>query len=219
LINCSYATFQLQYTPKETRILFDQVFTNQISGFVPNTNKADPNFGKCLQCAAIDRARLANATTANPNPIPRSDFCTTCFKQYCYDPNNPPSKDALPGRKLTFVDPDPSGFSQVTGFLGMSKFKLIGGLIGLLVFIALAVGGLVWWRRRRERKGVYKAVNGLHDEDVDSAMLNGSRNRSSSYADYVRPQAQYELPAFTGDSLRPMSMRKDASYASGKSEE
>ena len=117
--------------------MFDQVHKNTISGFVPNTNDADANFGKCVQCAAIDRARLK----VQP-PIARSDFCTKCFKQYCFDPTNPPKLSEVPNRKLAFVDPDPQGVDRLSGFLGKNKFKFIGGLIGLVALIALAIGGL-----------------------------------------------------------------------------
>lgn len=41
-----------------------------------------------------------------------------------------------------FVDPTPQGLTKVEGFLGANKFKLLGGLIGLVVFIALLIGGL-----------------------------------------------------------------------------
>lgn len=85
----------------------------------------------------VDRTRRR----ASP-AVARSDMCTKCFQQYCYDPQNPPSKDELPNRKLNFVDPDPQGLTKVEGFLGDNKFKLIGGLIGLVVFIGLLTAGL-----------------------------------------------------------------------------
>ncbi|TEB37562.1 phospholipase B [Coprinellus micaceus] len=129
------ATFQLTYTLKHTRLMFDQIHKNIISGFSPNTNDADPNFGLCLQCAAIDRARFK----VTP-PIPRSLRCSECFKQYCYDPASPPSKDQLPGRKLNFVDPDPGG--SVGGFLQRNKFGIIGGGVAIVVFIILLTVGL-----------------------------------------------------------------------------
>ncbi|KAG7090814.1 hypothetical protein E1B28_009898 [Marasmius oreades] len=174
------ATFRLTYTLKHSQLLFDQVRNNVISGFVPGTNEADPNFGKCLQCAAIDRARMK----VQPS-IARSDFCGKCFQQYCFDPQHPPSLSQVPNRKLQFVDPDPQGVAQLSGFFAVNKFKLIGGLIGLIVFIGLVIGGLIWWRKRRDVK--YKRVSALHGEEP----LN------KSYADYVRPES-YELPAHQG---------------------
>ncbi|KAF9264260.1 phospholipase B [Marasmius fiardii PR-910] len=178
------ATFRLTYTLKHSHLMFDQVHNNVISGFVPDTNNADPNFGKCLQCAAIDRARLK----VQPQ-IPRSDFCQKCFQQYCFDPQHPPSLSQVPNRKLVFVDPDPQGLSQLSGFFAKNKFKLIGGLIGLIAFIGIAIGGLIWWKKRRaqNQSGKYKRISALHtDEPVDK-----------SYADYVRPES-YEMPVHQG---------------------
>lgn len=173
----SSATFQLEYTQKHTRIFIDQVFSGMTSGFVPNTNDADPNFGYCLQCAAVDRARLQVSPT-----IPRSSFCSKCFEQYCYDEANPPSVSQLPGRKYEFVDPDPQG---TLSFLKRNKFKLLGGLIGLVVFISALVVGLIWWRKRKQRVQ-YQKIQSMHGADGDS------------YKQFVRPQSVYELPDFRG---------------------
>lgn len=118
-------------------MMFDQIHTNLISGFVPNTNERDPNWGTCLKCAAIDRARLK----VTPS-IPRSSQCTACFQQYCYNPASPPSKTQLPGRKQEFVDPDPQGTARLGGFFSRNKFGLIGGVVGLIVFIAALTFGL-----------------------------------------------------------------------------
>jgi hypothetical protein len=104
-----------------------------LGGFVPGALGADPNFGKCLQCAALDRAR---------GNITRSPLCAACFTQYCYDANNVTSKAALPGRKLAHVDPDPQGASRVEDFLHDEKGPLIGGVVGLLVLVGALVGGL-----------------------------------------------------------------------------
>lgn len=98
---------------------------------MPNTNSPDPNFGKCVQCVAIDRARYK----LKP-PLERSSFCTQCFQQYCFDPNNLTSSSELPGRKQAFVDPEPQGISAVTGFLSQSKSALIVGFIALLLLVA-----------------------------------------------------------------------------------
>jgi lysophospholipase len=98
---------------------------------MPNTNSPDPNFGKCLQCVAIDRARYK----IKP-PLERSSFCTQCFQQYCFDPNNLTSVEALPGRKLNFVSPDPQGISALSSFLSRSKVTLILGFLALLLIVA-----------------------------------------------------------------------------------
>jgi lysophospholipase len=134
---CSSATVRLSYTQRFTQLFLDQAFVNTISGFTPNANTADPNWGRCLQCAAIDRARYK----LNPVP-PRSTFCSQCFQQYCFDPQNPPSQSELPNRKLVFVDPDPVGIDQVEDFLADDKYKLVGGLIGLSLFVGLMIFGL-----------------------------------------------------------------------------
>ena len=98
---------------------------------MPNTNSPDPNFGKCLQCVAIDRALYK----IKP-PLERSSFCTQCFQQYCFDPNNLTSVSALPNRKLKFVNPDPQGVSAVSSFLSRSKVALILGFLALLFIVA-----------------------------------------------------------------------------------
>lgn len=101
---------------------------------MPNATGADPNFGRCLQCGAIDRARFKVTPV-----IPRSDFCDTCFQQYCYDPNNPPSASEIVGRRLQFVDPDPQGISRVEGFLSRDKIGLIVGLLVLVLVVTAAI--------------------------------------------------------------------------------
>ncbi len=98
---------------------------------MPNTNSPDPNFGKCMQCAAIDRARYK----VNP-PLTRSSFCTQCFQQYCFDPSNLTSSSDVPGRKLGFVNPDPQGVSAISTFLSRSKVALIISFIALLFVVA-----------------------------------------------------------------------------------
>ena len=99
---------------------------------MPGTNSPDPNFGKCLQCAAIDRARY----NASP-PLPLSTFCQTCFAQYCFDPNNLTSAaQQLPGRKLAFVDPDLEGVDAVSGFLNEKKIAIYLGSVGAALLIA-----------------------------------------------------------------------------------
>lgn len=133
----STGTFKLSYTPKHTRMFLDQVHANVLGGFTPNSNEPDADFGRCLQCAAVDRARTKGGLN-----ITRSSICEGCFNQYCYNPADPPSKDALPNRKLEFVDPDPQGVAKVEGFLGKSKGVLIGGFVGLFVFLAVLIGGL-----------------------------------------------------------------------------
>ncbi|TDL25988.1 phospholipase B [Rickenella mellea] len=127
-------TFKLSYTQKFTTLFLSQAFQSASSGFNINATGPDPGFGKCLQCAAIDRARLK----FTPSP-PRSPICSDCFDQYCYDPKNPPSAGDIVGRKYGHVDPDPQGLSRVEGFLGKSKVPLIISFLVLALLIAAGV--------------------------------------------------------------------------------
>ncbi|TFY82180.1 hypothetical protein EWM64_g1831 [Hericium alpestre] len=148
-------TFKIEYTQKHTRLFIDQ-------------------------CAAIDRARYRASPIIN-----RSDFCTTCFQQYCYDPNNKTSKNALVNRKLVFKDPDPQGVSKVEHFLSAAKVPLILGFLGFFAALAAVIGYLyafasrfivddilmiyvisVWRKRRIVRAQQYKLVSDLHDDEV-----------------------------------------------------
>ena len=131
---CSTPTFQLSYSQHHSHIFFDQVFLNTISGFIPHSNSPDSNWGYCLQCAAFDRARLK----AIPK-ISRSAFCSQCFLQYCFNPQNLSSSSDLPNRKLVFVDPNPEGLTKIQSFLGQNIAKLIGGLLGILALIGLII--------------------------------------------------------------------------------
>ncbi|KAL0956276.1 hypothetical protein HGRIS_002434 [Hohenbuehelia grisea] len=175
------ATFQLSYTPKHSRLFLDQVHANTINGFTPNSNKPDPNFGLCLQCAAIDRARFKLTPV-----LSRSSICSQCFEQYCFDPQNPPSKVELPGRKYIFVDPDPQGLTKVSGFLTRNMIKLIGGLAGLVAFLIALIVGLLWWRKRQEKQK-YSRVASLH-EDVDMPWRRYSDQTLTAAATYELPE-------------------------------
>ncbi|KAJ7209506.1 phospholipase B [Mycena pura] len=192
----NYGTFVLTYTQKQSSLFFDQVHLNTISGFTPNANTPDPNFGLCLQCAAIDRARSKTSPV-----VPRSSICSQCFKQYCYDPQNPPSQSELPNRKFVLVDPDPEGLSKIEGFLGSSKIKLIGALIGLVVFVAVLCGGLIWWKKRKDRQMQYNIVNEFHDEG-DASAWRGQRYYSDYHVedyhveDYDVEETDYHAEAY-----------------------
>ncbi|KAF7361984.1 Lysophospholipase [Mycena venus] len=184
-------TFDLSYPLKHTQLFLDQVHFNTISGFTPNANTPDPNFGVCLQCAAVDRAR-AKITPV----VPRSSICSQCFQQYCYDPQHPPSQSELPNRKLTFKDPTPQGLTKVTGFLGSNKFRLLGGLIGLVVFIGLLSGGLIWWKKRRDKQ-MYSQVKILHD-DADDATGLWRPSQGQRYSDYHAEAYELSEPKWEG---------------------
>ena len=106
-------------------VLFTEMFINQASantfgGFLPNTTSPDPNWGKCLRCAAIDRARLK----LTPPPS-RSDFCSQCFSSYCYGPSYAPSVQELPDRNYVFLNPDPGGVTKVKKFLSSNEGSII----------------------------------------------------------------------------------------------
>ncbi|KAI5123863.1 hypothetical protein M0805_005680 [Coniferiporia weirii] len=138
-------TFKLSYTDIHTSLFLDQVQSVASGGFVPNEIGADPNFGKCLQCAAIDRA-LPKVN------VSRSSFCTQCFQQYCYDQGNPPSSSEIVGRKLQFKDPDPQGISGVENFLSKNKVGLIVGAVALVVVAIAAIFLVRWMHKRRQQK-------------------------------------------------------------------
>ncbi|THH04642.1 hypothetical protein EW146_g10126 [Bondarzewia mesenterica] len=195
-------TFQLTYSPKQTELFIDQVHANTIGGFTPDSNSPDPNFGRCLQCAALDRSRYKTSTQ-----IARSDFCSTCFKQYCFDPSNPPSKAALPNRKLAFKDPDPQGLSKVTGFLNTSKLPIALGFLGG----AIVVGALIWffcWRKKRQaRAAQYKQVAALHDDEALFVKQGHyPRDSTMSYESFEMPhvaESRDPFQPFHADSGMP----------------
>ncbi|KAK0441140.1 lysophospholipase catalytic domain-containing protein, partial [Armillaria borealis] len=132
-------TFKLSYTQKHSQLFINQVFSNTIGGFVPNSNSPDSNFGECVQCAAIDRARLKSTPS-----VPRSDLCSKCFQQYCFDPTNPPTQSELPNRKYVFVDPDSESYFQ------RHKAAIIGGVVGGVVALIIIIAGLVYLCRRKK---------------------------------------------------------------------
>lgn len=129
-------TFKLSYDLSHTRTFLDQAHANTLGGFLPNTTSPDPDFGRCLQCAAVDRARFKSSSN-----ISRSDICTKCFKQYCFDPADPPSKDALPNRKLEAMDTklDIDDFKDVPGFFERHKAAFIGGIVAAIAFVAAVI--------------------------------------------------------------------------------
>ncbi|KXN90656.1 Lysophospholipase 2 [Leucoagaricus sp. SymC.cos] len=182
------ATFQLTYTFKHTSLFLDAAQKLVVEGFKPNTNDPDPNFGACLQCAAFDRARMK----LSPAPA-RSDICTQCFKQYCYDPQNPPSRDELPNRSQTFKDPDPHGLSN---FLTKNEFNFIGAAIGLVVLIAVLIGGAIWWKKRKDKKFYKRISNTLHTEAFAIQTYPAAHSKSESQV----YQPLYEMPNHQGQT-------------------
>ncbi|KAL4078419.1 lysophospholipase catalytic domain-containing protein [Scleroderma yunnanense] len=168
---------QLSYTLVFTEVFVNQAFANTFGGFLPNTTSPDPNWGKCLQCAAIDRARLKLSPT-----VSRSSMCSQCFAQYCYDPSNPPSVSEVPGRNYVFSNPDPGGVTKVKKFLSSNKGTIIGSVVAVVCVVAGAIAFIFWWRRRRERKNRYSRVHDLRDDD-------------EPWKYYDSYSGEYELPA------------------------
>lgn len=68
-------------------------------------------------------------------------MCTQCFSQYCYDPSNPPSASALPGRDYVYSNPDLSGVSKVEAFLSRDKGAIIGGAVAVVIVVG---GGIAF---------------------------------------------------------------------------
>ncbi|KAG2119615.1 phospholipase B [Suillus discolor] len=154
---------QFSYTSKFTAVFINQAFGNALGGFEPNATSPDPYWGRCLQCAAIDRA-----------VTPRSDICSQCFARYCYDPNNLPSRSELPDRQLVFVNPDPSGLQKVEQWLEGDKSLLAGFIVAIIVGIAGIVGFIFWWRRRRARMSRYSRVDELREDDEPWKYYDGN---------------------------------------------
>ena len=99
---------------------------------MPGSLGADPNWSKCLKCAAVDRARML----ATP-PLTRSNICTSCFKQYCFDPANPPNQSELVGRNLNYSNPDPRHSSKADVVVVRQNNVVIGMAVGLLMMTQL----------------------------------------------------------------------------------
>ncbi|KAG7448332.1 phospholipase B [Guyanagaster necrorhizus] len=122
-------TYKFSYTQKHSQLFIDQVFSNTIGGFAPNSNSPGSSFGECLQCAAVDRARLKSTAS-----VSRSEVCSRCFEQYCFDPKNPPTQVESPNRRYVFVDPDSESH------FGRHKAAIIGGVVGAVALVVLVAG-------------------------------------------------------------------------------
>ena len=139
----SSGTFKLTYATWHTTQFLSQARATAIDGFLDGQLGADPGYGTCLQCAAVDRARLKT------NPVtPRSDICSNCFQKYCYDPSNPPPEGQIVGRRFKFKDPDASDFYHA------HKAGVIITAIMVAVCLIATITGCVmfWWRRFKRRK-------------------------------------------------------------------
>jgi len=165
------------------------------NGFMEGQLGADPEYGTCLQCAAIDRARLKT------NPItPRSDICSRCFKKYCYDPVNPPPEGQIVGRRYEFNDPDPFGIR--TFYEGNKSSIIVGGVfVGLIVLAAIA-GCVIFWRRRHQGKKAravtYQRLSRAEGSDWSADMGQQSYKMGTSRYDppgYETANGHYSEPS------------------------
>ena len=176
------------------------MFLNQaqamaFSGFMDGQVGPDPEYGTCLQCAAVDRARLKTKPVT-----PRSDICSTCFKKYCYDPENPPPEGQIVGRRFKFKDPDP--FFQ--SFYENNKSAVtVGAVFGGLALLASIVGCVMFWRKRSQRKKAmsvaYQRVSKQGDWEWSAFMgLQGYEMAPphDTPPDYDQPNAHYTEPSY-----------------------
>ena len=149
----SSGTFKLTYATWHTTQFLSQARATAIDGFLDGQLGADPGYGTCLQCAAVDRARFKT------NPVtPRSDICSNCFQKYCYDPSNPPPEGQIVGRRFKFKDPDPFGMKSF--YLAHKAGVIITAIIVGLGLIATITGCVMfWWRRFQRRKTRVRRVS------------------------------------------------------------
>ncbi|KDQ08047.1 hypothetical protein BOTBODRAFT_166340 [Botryobasidium botryosum FD-172 SS1] len=164
-------TFKLQYTKKHTTLFLDAAHRTTTSGFVPGEKGADPHWGLCVQCAALDRARYKSSPV-----IPRSSFCQSCFSQYCYDPSSSTPPGRVVDRKLVFVDPDPQG--EPESFFQLYKVPIIvvPSVVGALILACVAGCCLRRHRQRKARR--YQKVAVLDDEPAWNRAASMDLSRS-----------------------------------------
>ena len=208
LLLFSSGTFQLTYAPWHTSKFLSQAKSTAMDGFLEGQLGPDPEYGTCLQCAAIDRARLKT------NPVtPRSAICSSCFKKYCYDPQNPPPEGQIVGRRLKFKNPDP--FGAKTFYRGNKTGVITVAVLAALGLIATITGCVMFWlrrfQRRRTRPARYQQLSGgegwewsthmgQEDNDIappDYSSLGHERARSYySEASYEMAKLHYAEPGY-----------------------
>ena len=202
----SSGTFKLSYAPWHTSQFLSQARATTTDGFLEGQLGADPEFGTCLQCAAIDRARLKT------NPVtPRSGICSGCFKKYCYDPQNPPPEGQIVGRRFKFKDPDPFGLKSF--YMTHKAHVIIAAIIVGVGLIATITGCVMfWWRRFQRRRAVayQKLARGdgsewsprMARESYDGepphylVLSNEKANRSYSEVGYGVTKTHYAEPSY-----------------------
>jgi len=70
------STGQTAYPPQEVQAFIDQAFDISTQG----VNGSDPEWGACLACAVVDRARARTG-------VQRDGVCNSCFERYCWNDN------------------------------------------------------------------------------------------------------------------------------------
>ncbi|KIJ48016.1 hypothetical protein M422DRAFT_28543 [Sphaerobolus stellatus SS14] len=136
-IQYSLDTFKTSYSQEHQQIFLAQSAASVTSGFMPNSTEADPQFSLCFQCALVERSR-----TTVPEPANLSTLCNQCFDKYCYNPASPPSKSAIVGRQLAFVDPD----LQNEVFLKQHGTQLGIGIAAAVAALIAIVAAFLFWR-------------------------------------------------------------------------
>jgi hypothetical protein len=191
----STATFKLSYAPWHTSQFLSQAQATTFNGFMEGQLGADPTYGTCFQCAAIDRARLKT------NPVtPRSDVCSNCFKKYCYNPDSPPPEGQIVGRRFKHKDPDPLG---IRSFVMKHKAYVITGavLVGLGL-IATITGCAMFWRKRFQRRKVLRSAahqrlaTGDSSESAGFLHWQGYEMEESHYTESHYAEPLYAEPLY-----------------------
>ncbi|KAJ7672401.1 lysophospholipase [Mycena polygramma] len=72
------STFQTIYTADEMQGMLAQTFDVATQGAVVDGVSEDSEWGACLACAVVDRARARQG-------VERSGVCETCFARYCWE--------------------------------------------------------------------------------------------------------------------------------------
>ena len=191
----SSGTFKLTYATWHTSQFLSQARATAIDGFLDGQLGADPEYGTCLQCAAVDRARLKT------NPVtPRSDICSNCFNKYCYDPENPPPEGQIVGRRFKFKDPDPLGIKSFC--LAHKAGLIITAIIAAVGLIATITGCVMFWRRRFQRRKTravaYQLLSGGDGSKLSTLMHQERydvKPPQYSVLDYEKAEGRYSGPS------------------------
>ncbi|KIJ28678.1 hypothetical protein M422DRAFT_784491 [Sphaerobolus stellatus SS14] len=157
-------TFKTSYSQEHQKVFLAQSAVSATSGFMPKSTEADPQFSLCFQCALVERSRIAV-----PNPASLSSLCNQCFDKYCYNPASPPSKSAIVGRKLVYVDPD----LQNEGFLKQHGTQLGIGIAAAVAALIAIIAAFIFWRRRRNTGRRRRIPGPINKFQLDIYLLQG----------------------------------------------